>query len=188
MDPMDTKTKLQSFTETAVPRLGDQAPAMGHHLQGPHPLGQQPAIGCEGQSRVRPHKHMLWPERQQLGIEMDPQAPKTDQYAPPRIAGEIQLAGQLTCLDPGLARRQAKLHPGNSPGHRHGEGAGQEQLSLAVEGKGLLAPMLKPRTHGAIDGFPAKAGQPNQGRAQALGQQRRRGWHITQHQDWLVLG
>ena len=53
---------------------------------------------------------------------------------------------------------------------------------------GLLAPTLKRGPHGAIDGIPAKAGQPNQGGSKALGKQRRRRWHITQHQDWLSLG
>ena len=120
MDPMDSKTQLQGLTEAAVPGLGDQPPAVGHHLQGPYPLGQEPAIGCEGQSRVWTHEHMLWPQRQQLGIEVDPQATKTDQNAPLRIGREIQLAGKVSGLQPGLAGRQAELHLGNPPGHRHG--------------------------------------------------------------------
>ena len=59
---------------------------------------------------------------------------------------------------------------------------------LAVKGVGLLAPTLKRGPHGAIDGIPAKAGQPNQGCTQALGQKRSGRGHITQHQDWLSLG
>ena len=39
MNCMDTETQLQGLTERAVARLGDHAPAVGHHLQGPHALG-----------------------------------------------------------------------------------------------------------------------------------------------------
>ena len=176
------------LAEAAVTRLGDQAPAVAHQLQRPHCRIEAAAVRQGSQLGVVTDEHMLRPKGRQLGIKPVTKAAEADQHAPVSRVGQAQLARQLLAIQAWLAGSEPDPAAGDAPVHRQSQRTVQQQGAAAVEIAAVLHPGPEGFAERGVDHIPAEAGQPDQRCIEPLRQQRRRRWHIGQHQHrfWLL--